>query len=200
MSEKPILFSTDMVKAIMDGRKTMTRRVIKPQPERIAPDSKNRLPLAFLADGTKWIKPPYQPGDVLWVRETWAVDDNPACVPQYIYKADDGFYPEGGWRPSIHMPREAARLFLTVKEVRVEGLQDITEEDVKAEGIKSYWAEPHRDDPPFIGAAKEIGADLCQTRHIAFKQLWDSIYAKKGHGWEASPYVWVTSFERKVPK
>lgn len=194
MSEKPILFSTDMVKAIMDGRKTMTRRVIKPQPERIAPDSKNRLPLAFLADGTKWIKPPYQPGDVLWVRETWAVDDNPACVPQYIYKADDGFYPEGGWRPSIHMPREAARLFLTVKEVRVEGLQDITEEDVKAEGVdwlddacysNNGWCPSFYD--PDSG-----GSPILRN---GFAALWDSINVKRGFSFESNPWVWKISFE-----
>jgi hypothetical protein len=94
------------------------------------------------------------------------------------------------------MPREAARIFLRVTDVRVERVQDISEEDAKAEGIVSYWAEPHRDDAPFIGAAKELGADLCLTRREAFQQLWNHINAKRGYGWDTNPWVWVYTFER----
>jgi hypothetical protein len=78
-------------------------------------------------------------------------------------------------------------------------LQDITEDGAKAEGIKSYWSEPHRDDAPFIGCAKEVGEDLCSTRHEAFSQLWNSTIKKSDldkYGWDANPWVWVYEFER----
>ena len=177
---KPIIFSTEMVRAILDGRKTQTRRVIKPQPE-------------SMKDG-KLPKCPYQPGDILWVRETWYYEEHmhelTAGDPdlpsgrykhRYICKASDPDYPVGnkGWRPSIHMPREAARLFLLVKAVRVERLQEITEEDVLAEGCGlASWTQ---DDWP---------------KTAGFAQLWDSLNAKRGYGWKNNDWVWVIEFER----
>lgn len=224
MREKPILFSTEMVQAILEGRKTQTRRVIKDK------DIINRFdidvdgkPIAYIDQETGDSFPPtircrYQAGDILWVRETWAdlrgmgFGNNPITDKpwSYSYKADietgsdsDRARIDYGvkWKRSIYMPRTAARIFLKVKNVRVERLQDITEEDAKAEGVTNYWAEPHKDTPPFIGAAKEPGEYLCFTRRKAFQQLWDSLNKKRGYGWNTNPWVWVIEFERvEVPK
>ena len=138
----PILFNTEMVRATLDDRKTVTRRVVKPQPRNIVADEKKREPLSFLAD-LEWVKPPYQPGDILYVRETWAKLETVYGVPYYAYKADDEtlYHSSGenfeGWHPSIHMPREAARIFLRVTDVRVQKLKDITDADALREGFYS---------------------------------------------------------------
>lgn len=215
MREKPILFSTEMVRAILDGRKTQTRRVMKPQPpewvnslygpEWYSPaiiDSNGDLqegkPIYGVYDdyGDFGVKCPYQPGGVLWVRETWADlrgmgfgNDPKTDKPwNFAYKADikpgsdsDRARIDYGvkWKPSIYMPREAARLFLLVKNVRVERLREITEEDAIAEGIR-------------IG----IGGKPYFSCHDAFAALWDSINAKRGYGWDVNPWVWVIEFER----
>lgn len=146
MDVKPILFNTEMVRAILEGRKTVTRRVVKPQP---AGDGSAPVPLKTRPGyWNSWgddnvYRPPYQPGDILWVRETWQTKRGGG----YLYKADtigsfDLFMtPEGRvvnyipWRPSIHMPREAARIFLKVTGVRVERLRDITDQEAEKEGI-----------------------------------------------------------------
>lgn len=177
------------------------------------------------------IKPKYQSGDILWVRETWCklwkLDRNDQIIEgtdRYYYAAD-GYNPtpfnhfpdENGsssgrdcpiWKPSIHMPKEAARIFLRATDVRAERLQEITEADAKAEGIRSYWltkeAGENADDwhesngPPFIGAAKDLGGALCSTRREAYQQLWDSLNAKRDDGkfvWDRNPWVWVYTFE-----
>lgn len=189
MREIPILFSAPMVQAILAGRKTQTRRVIKLPSWSISDwqhfetNGKTAKTICEKTGCEADIQCPYgKPGDILWVRETWQLlpsgfDEIPPEY-NYIYAASHQLSDEcTRWRPSIHMPRAACRLFLRVKNVRVERLQDISEEDAKAEGITSYWAEPHKDVAPFIGAVKEIGADLCSTRREAFEQLWDSIYA-----------------------
>ena len=186
---KPILFSTEQVQAILEGRKTMTRRVIKNIPEGIHSNG-------MFLDGATEIKCPYQPGDILWVRETWYYEEHmhelTAGDPdlpsgrykhRYIYKASDPDYPvdvgvgDKGWRPSIFMPKEAARIFLEVTNVRVERLQEITEEDARAEGVFPAEAHPHQ-------------------HRDAFADLWDSINLKRGFGWETNPWVWVISFMR----
>lgn len=193
MKERPILFSGPMVRAIMDGRKTMTRRVVKPQPEMVF-DGES------LSDGNAyggwepklppWSKWPYQLGDTLWVRETWqgAVDgDEPLYGIIYraswnanepAFKRDDRaekyFTGVSKWRPSIHMPRWASRITLEVTGVRVERLQDITEHDAIGEGV--------------------ISSDYDKTYRYAFSVLWDSINAKRGYGWAANPWVWVIEF------
>lgn len=185
MSEqsKPILFSTPMVQAILDGRKTMTRRVIK-FPEGLtgshqvgeAGNPKNPLGLMWVC-GIK--RPKYQPGDILWVRETWRVLE---C--KYVYRADDES-PEGWhlnvWRPSIFMPREAARIFLRVTDVRVERLKEITEADAKKEGTRHTYYNPHVTEFSY---------------KAGFAGLWDSINVKRGYGWETNPWVFVYKFER----
>ncbi len=205
MNMKPILFSTPMVQAILDGRKTMTRRICKPltlnYPVRAYP---NETPEQWLA---RWNhKPPYQPGDILWVRETWRdrwgmayanygtgnaypIDD----VREIEYKAGgNGFFMHGcnlcpdeptvkwgewsKWRPSIFMPREAARIFLRVTEVRVERLQDISYDDCLQEGMHDYGTD-----------VDTLGA---------FQDLWQKLNAKRGYGWDKNPWVWVIGFER----
>lgn len=169
---KPILFNSDMVRAILDGRKSVTRRVVKPQPNMFS-----------LRDG---IKPPYRPDDILYVRETWAKIDG-----DYVFKADDES-PEGwhltAWHPSIHMPREAARIFLRVTDVRVERLKEIDDEEAKAEG--SNWRN-----------GKHVGFEEKMRRSAVdrFAEIWDSTIkpADRGlYGWLANPWVWVIAFER----
>ncbi len=166
---KPILFNTESVKAILDGRKSVTRRVVKPQP----------TIYGFLETHWNWsgVKSPYQLGDTLYVRETWATwvemrkSGQTGHLEQFYYKADSDFS-DVKWRPSIHMPKEAARLFLRVTNVRVERLQRITLADAYAEGVE------------------------IPTR---FYELWDSTIKKADlplYGWKANPWVWVIVFER----
>ena len=181
MASKPILFNTEMVRAILDGRKTMTRRVIKKIPNHMH-CGKNIMDwdlsgVGELKEGvlefsvqcdvddfyTDYAVASYRPGDILWVRETWSRDES----GEYVYRTnygtteDDSFPPSMfKWKPSIHMPREAARIFLRVTNVRVERLKKITLEDIKKEGIKA------------------TGAWDCMDYLDAFAELWDSIYAE----------------------
>ncbi len=212
---RPIIFNTDMVRTILDGRKTFTRRLVKPQP------GKDMIyKLGYCVDGDKkdigkygfgssecggdirFVKPPCQSGDILYVRETWNIcnmdiEDNSMT---FIYRADepaeektarivtvsDTVYekyelsmaennPE--WRPSIHMPKEAARIWLKVTDVRVERLQDIDDSGINSEGL-------------------DIGCD--------FENIWNATIKKPDlsrYGWGANPWVWVIEFERcKKPK
>lgn len=200
---KPILFNTEMVRAILAGRKTATRRVIKPQPDEHLTTGESALELLAVVCG------PYHPGDILYVRETWAKVGDKA----YGYKADD-IWSVPRWRPSIHMPREAARIFLRVTDVRVERLQDITDEQALAEGV------PEDDDYPLenpvycpkckgegiLGAVHpvslgymDIDCPYCNTPPKRFSNLWDSTLKPTDcalYGWDANPWVWVIEFER----
>lgn len=203
MAIKPILFNTEMVRANLDGRKTCTRRLVKPQP-----DEKHTYPLGFVTDSTekkevgcfgfgideyggsiKYVKPPYQPEDILYVRETWNKG-----LERYMYRADysdtEKFYRNGKeiemkWKPSIRMPKEAARIWLNVTDVRVERLQEITNKDAEREG-----AQP---DYPF-------DYDVNKWPNLEhFKKIWNSTIKKSDldrYGWNANPYVWVIEFER----
>lgn len=196
MSVKPILFNTEMVRAILDGRKTCTRRAIKfpngmtGRPVGKAGDSSNPLGIMY-PGGIK--RPPYQPGDILYVRETWCddrqftKDDTPG---QYFYKASppDDFNVK--WHPSIHMPKEAARIWLKVKDVRVERLQDMDWQDALYEGIDMCL---ERD----MKTGEYIFPD--ENPLDDFIDLWDSTIKKSDidrYGWDANPYVWVIEFER----
>lgn len=208
MPIKPILFNTEMVRAILDGRKTCTRRVIKLLenidgiPVGKGGDSSN--PLGFMYPGC--IKrPQYQPGDILYVRETiWQkvghyldVDGETKGIfcHEYKYVATDE-KPETGWNyswvkhPSIHMPKEAARIWLKVTDVRVERLREITEDEAKAEGAI--------DNRGFIHSP-ENEYDHIHTAREHFADIWNSIIKKSNldrYGWEANPWVWVIEFER----
>lgn len=194
---KPILFNTDMVRAILDGRKTVTRRVVKPQPRMVyydgrlqdsGEDTRECSPLYVLIaenhnGAVMQIVPPCQPGQTLYVRETWGVKSygTPGGMAgKYVYKADGGECQK--WRPSIHMPRAAARLFLRVTDVRVERLRDITEEQAIAEGVR-------------IG----LGGEPYFSCRNAFQALWDSTIKpadRERYGWDANPWVWVIAFKR----
>lgn len=197
MKERPILFSSEMVKAILDGRKTQTRRVIKPQPNFIRWNSIVLHKYAGWTDehGTPFPCPYGQPGDELWVRETWWKIPTPSkrdwlngadTWPEIAYPADDDHpsYYGWGWRkkPSIHMKREHSRIQLRVKDVRVERVQGISREDLLAEGI---------DD----GCGNRCGEIAAQN----WKSLWDSINASRGYNYDSNPWVWVICFERIKP-
>lgn len=231
LKTKPILFNTEMVRAILDGRKTVTRRVLKPQPEKahnimdydndahtVDFHCGNCTPNGTFIDWTKTVKAPYWYGDILYVKETWKSfcgmlygRENGTYIPLddfegYQYKADeqcictkginpfcDGFDDQkrdisfdDKWHPSIHMPKEAARIFLRVTDVRVERLQDITPEQIDAEGCKEY-------------AYSAKTGELLPSKPTWFKMIWDSTIKKSDidkYGWAANPFVWVIEFER----
>ena len=212
---KPILFNTDMVRAILDGRKTVTRRVVKPQP-----NSKLAYACMGYKHGTwgypdknawkywddesykrtdgiaqeelehRWT-PPCHTGDILYVRETFFTYKG-----RYYYKADGNhekldelvgasFFK---WRPSIHMPKEEARLFLRVTDVRVERLQDITEEQAKAEGAN--WKNGKN-----VGVVEKMRRSAIER----FAEIWDATIKSADldtYGWAANPWVWAIEFKR----
>jgi hypothetical protein len=201
MKEKPILFSTEMVQAILAGRKTQTRRVAKISSQMAPKDIQyldNALPrFQFKAGYMSWqIECPYgKVGDILWVRETWAraigseqvTTSEKATAVEIspdrfiVFKAESKEethpeHPEWGkkrWKPSIHMPKDAARIWLRIKDVRVERLQDISNEDIREEG------------------AAEFG---CTTHRLNWKMLWERINGSES--WNANPWVWVIEFQR----
>lgn len=181
----PILFNMKMVRAILDGRKSCTRRIIKPQPQGYFEVSEEPLYI-YDTDGKQGkITPPYQPGDILYVRETFIQ----AAAHIFWYKADDKPWMSKDllWKPSIHMPKEAARIWLKVTDVRVERLQDITGLSVQKEGIE---VDPNECASKF---------DFISELFLLFQRLWDSTIKKSNlnhYGWDANPYVWVIEFER----
>jgi len=218
MKERPILFSAPMVRALLEGRKTQTRRVMKPRPPgdlmhvvRLT----SRAFFRFYGDDHSAFAydcPYGQPGDRLWVRETFYCDDfrypdgpKDELRERLEYRADhrcanwEAGCPcrddqgRGGWRPSIHMPRWASRITLEVTDVRVERLQDISEEDAKAEG-----AEFHD--------GREVGHSgwrhdchhgfVYATAREGFAALWDSINGPDS--WKANPWVWAITFSRRT--
>ena len=223
MNDYPIIFNGEMVRAVLDGRKTQTRRVINPQPalRDIKYGAGTYGSVTYLngkpgnlwwhyGDRCEWrdeavmrqsMASTYSrygvPGDRLWVRETWGIGTRPDPFEGWYdgleYRADEAYlddvdllpcyrtdFPEdfdddkwrGQWRPSVHMPRWASRITLEVTDVHVERVQDISTKDVRAEGIQS---------DTYAGQA--------------FMELWDSIYAKRGYGWDVNPWVWVIEFK-----
>ena len=189
---KPSLFNTEMVRAISEGRKTVTRRAIRPQPEGrpIRMTENSCYPGCYAIEGTpRVIRPPCQSGDILYVRETWNGD----WCDHYIYKADGGsakaagYTAEPKWRPSIHMPKEAARLFLRVTGVRVERLKDIDGHGILKEGIDNGKSNP------------AMGTRWENMQSMAFAELWNNTIKPSDralYGWAANPWVWVIEFER----
>jgi hypothetical protein len=173
-----------MVMALLEGRKTCTRIVLK-QPFEVHPNGYITKPR-----GNERLCPyipPYQPGDILYVRETWCKGSYGDEKEKYYYKADDNNF-FCTWHPSIHMPKEAARIFLKVTDVRVERLQDITDDGAKAEGAN--WKN-----------GKNVGWEekMRRTAVERFAEIWESTIKKTDkhiHGWNANPYVWVVEFER----
>lgn len=218
MSIKPILFNTDMVRAILDGRKTVTRRVFKGAPDRddLKPyHVRGTYGLITTTNSRVYEStPPCVPGDILWVRETWGTwSRTDGIMPKIYYKADGGA-PDGiKWHPSIHMPRAAARIFLRVTDVRVERLQDITEEGVFQEGISEEYAdniaEPdcqHTIYFPDMAPGPCWVCDPCKKcpYYFSYPELfgwfvWNETIKpadRPRYGWAANPWVWVIEFER----
>lgn len=205
MAIKPIIFNTEMVQAILDGRKTCTRRVVKPQPKsklcytfagsdfdtwgypnRTAHEiwgEEFKLPNDITEEemSKRW-NPPYHTDDILYVRETFIQ----AAAHTFWYKADDNSWISEGlhWKPSIHMPKEAARIWLKVTNVRVERLQDITEAQAEKEG--------------FIPQGLFDGNEIKLPAVYWFSKFWNFTIKKSDldrYGWAASPWVWVIQFE-----
>lgn len=196
MTERPILFSADMVNAILAGKKAQTRRVINPQPQ---PYDGEGVPSRFY---TGWEWPcaktksmidmrdapslgPFGGVDRLWVRETWRLGESSGDIAgasredSVHYRADQDECAGGPWKPSIFMPRWASRITLKVTGVRVERLQGISEEDAKAEGV-------------------DAGAHTMETARQRFQALWNRINGKRpGCDWASNPWVWVVEFERE---
>ena len=177
---KPILFNTEMVRAILDGRKTVTRRVI-------------HIPnYGYFMTEPPRVVSRYQTGDILYVRETWLPLDGGHIIDgrKYAYRADSTADSEQlrtrygyKWRPSIHMPKEAARIFLRVQDVHVERVQEITGAECVREGIPKE-------------SLKEVGEAFTVGQ---FADLWDSTVKPSDralYGWDANPWVWVIDFER----
>lgn len=215
MKEHPILFSGEMVRAILDGKKTQTRRVIKPQPEAWVTQvgytfftgegeiSFRGMTPNGLAEYCVPLK--YRKGDRLWVREAWFADppydgtwdqyafsdgvvENFSVLPDRFKSQEFVLYKatwqgvDLRWRSSIHMPRWASRITLEVVSVRAERVQEISEEDAKAEGILPY---------PDVG----VGVNYL----LPYRNLWESINARRGYGWSINPWVWVIEFKRIKP-
>lgn len=230
MKQRPILFSTGMVQAILEGRKTQTRRVVKPQPyidksDNFCWDGKNfgqsiegfpriqAIASPVPSSVTKRVFCPYGAvGDVLWVRESWAETTNIERIHPWpnrphtqtgddsaiIYRADghwqwlddDGCMTDKThWKPSIHMPRAACRLFLKITSVRVERLHDISEEDAKAEGVERSRSGDGR-----IVYKHYLKPKYGPSPVHSFQTLWEKINGAES--WESNPWVWVVEFER----
>jgi hypothetical protein len=215
MKELPILFSTPMVQAILDGRKTQTRRVVKPgksQSEWLTAELLSRAIVDFVIDpGVQlnhpeggpltFIRCPYgQIGDILWVRETWHYskhDTVPYLRLSYKATPDDGDNSEP-WKPSIFMPKSLSRIRLEITDKWVERLQDIDENDALDEGINSFtkdgvgfkfgidgWNWSYQNGHPF----------MCSNATLAYRELWESINGKDS--WEKNPWVWGIQFKNK---
>ena len=197
MKERPILFNSEMVRAVLDGRKTQTRRVVKPLPSEFM-GSPHHMGFfgghsgvgayfyeeEYPEEGSFFWKCPYgKPGDRLWVRETWA-----HFKGETFYRAEgsnNGRIEETvGWKPSIHMFRRDSRILLEVVSVRVERVQDISEDDARAEA------------PPDVVDGQIYPTIADWHPQDAFEHLWDSINDKRGFGWDTNCWVWVVEFKR----
>lgn len=205
MPIKPILFNTEMVRAILAGRKSCTRRICKDANECTVPDmefynaDRRTYAVHNFADkehteqlSTAERTCPICTGDILYVRETWK-----EAPKGYYYYEDwqkDDIADVTKWKPSIHMPKEAARIWLKVTDVRVERLQEITDEQAKREGIQ------YDECPTGFTWKQETDMHNCYTTPIgAMQALWNSTIRKSDldcYGWDANPWVWVIEFER----
>lgn len=210
---KPILFNTEMVRAIQDERKTVTRRIVKNNPCECTSKVVNGVCKLcddkggfYLPDDYVKARSPYKVGDILYVRETWFYEEHMHDITagepdlpsgrysfRYVYKAEYPDYPVNvgvgayGWQPSIHMPKEAARIFLRVTDVRVERLQNIDGYGILAEGVDNGNSNP------------TMEKRWENMQRMAYSELWNSTVKKSDldkYGWSANPWVWVIEFER----
>ena len=238
MSVKPILFNSEMVRAVLEGRKTVTRRAVKPRYKedeggfQINRDVKTGewwVEKSDWDEGSfdppRYVNPPYCPGDILYVRETFRVDylSNIVGSGRVQYKADGSFGDihfqparydmmrraqlKPGWRPNENMPKEAARIFLRVTDVRVQRLQEITMQDIRREGSVPSCAMCSFNEAESAHGIKcrkaiERSADCALENHFpncGFRGTWDSTIKSADrdcYGWDANPWVWVIEFER----
>lgn len=220
----PILFNTDMVRAILDGRKTVTRRLPSKRIENKWDDYCDYVSAVATTGCTSFTEkqfyeqyPPYQPGDILYVRETWCKNYY-HDYGKYFYRADgeeiDMPLITGGtikygkadglrWRPSIHMPKEAARIWLKVTDVRVERLQEITPVEVVKEGAYEdcrECLESYGESETQCCYKQDDECSQCDSVIMEFERLWNSTIKKSNldrYGWDANPWVWVVEFERR---
>jgi hypothetical protein len=220
--ERPILFSGSLVRAILEGRKTQTRRPVKQQHIQVDGTGHPFTMRWDAEEGINWrrdVPSPYgTPGDRLWVRETWRPEvahshgmDACDCGDVFVTYAADGkgrifedgvmpndwVLPEAARRkknvPSIHMPRWASRINLEVTEVRVERLQAITEEDARAEGVEQEFRTVIPMDGKPVGCAKPYSMPV--SHRAGFANVWGRVYGAE-LGWEANPWVWVVGFKK----
>ncbi|WP_460067508.1 hypothetical protein [Pseudomonas sp. H1_G08] len=240
IKERPILFSAPMVRAVLDGRKTVTRRPVKVQP-------RSRADIGSYGKGQPFIRNPDvtkrnpecpfgNPGDRLWVRETWYCDHNEVMRGPYLKPDDldviearddgtlvyaaDGLTPyetdQPVWKPSIHMPRWASRILLEITDVRVERLQDISDDQAKAEGC--FFTDYGRKCGHGGNGWSEVGDCPAPTEHHPQREgwMWDkttsheqclgsarnafgNLWNTTGGDWDANPWVWVVEFKRVTP-
>lgn len=198
MTIKPILFNTEMVRAILDERKTYTRRLVKFLAK------KNPLWTGYIKDGLMLYNgrnepcirnAPYQLGDILYVRETWM-----DYAGRTMYRADCDKYrklAEFSWKPSIHMPKKAARIWLKVTGVRVERLHEITENGALREGAQGIRCD--HAGLGVYGCTDCMNTGWIEPPQVEFMYIWDSTVKKSDidrYGWDANPWVWVIEFER----
>lgn len=202
MTERPIIFSGPMIAALLSDLKTQTRRIIQPQPRLEAVNLGHKWDKVWAYDpGPKYdyLIPvgnremldfcPYgQPGDRLWVRETFAplYCNHEDEEPEFAYRADrqpsDSAYERIAWIPSIHMPRWASRLTLEICSIRVERLHEITTRDIEQEGVRFNGGNPH--------------AFRSENMRIMFRDIWDEINSPRGFPFSSNPWVWVIEFRR----
>lgn len=204
VKERPILFSAPMVRAILEGRKTVTRRAMKHQPPEghkwcgwiVDSTCTKEIGAASwgessgpLQRNSVYARCPYgKPGDRLWVRETWARVGIAQAPDQewVVYRESDNRTDYGGpWKPGIHMFRRDSRILLEITEVRVERLQDISRADIRAEGLQC---------PPEL-ASDDVSPNYRDWYPAAWRELWDST----GGNWSSNPWVWVVEFKRVTP-
>lgn len=203
--ERPILFSTPMVQALLERRKTQTRRIVTPQPlfktarKFIMPDdSPNKW---HDCDDVTTICPYGAIGDILWVRETWnhyySGDDH--C---YSFRASDPEFPFSGWKPSIHMPKSVARIWLEITDIRLERLNDISENDAKEEGLAQVTKDngrtwkygiPDKDGLPGTDNSGWPWQEWELSPVVAYKKLWTKINGQEST--ESNPWIWVIQFK-----
>lgn len=201
-----------MVQAILEGRKTQTRRIVKHHLD----DRGTRTTSVPFEDwhGKEVVCPYGKVGGIVYVRESWNVEQYPVAPEGdhdellYFYRATEKVYTDMKWRPSIHMPKEAARLFLKITDIRVERLQDISEEDAKSEGVQENVCESTAGCPSsfckdscigkgeYYRYSKPMNFDLdpCESAVESFHSLWQSINGEDS--WKENPWVWVINFER----
>ncbi len=234
---KPILFSDEMVRSILDGRKTQTRRPVKPQPKTLICDNEEKTIVSIIPPSSEC--PFGQVGDRLWVKETFCLEnqvegdqpppfndgrptlylmDSIECAkedaeiwiqphyratdptPELSYEDTDG-EPTVKWKPSIHMPRWASRITLEIVDVRIERVQEITEEEAIEEGAREFpdlpSIYPYNQDPRWSMEDPKTTLACLGSPRWAFANLWEKMYANKGFGWYENPWVWVITFRRK---